>query len=321
MPDEELFHAAERRQLDEPAVLAVQARRMLASQKSNALAENFAAQWLEFRNLDFIHRDPERFPQFNIELRDAMCKETELFVEHVLHEDRSILDFLDAKYTFINELLAKLYGIPGVAGDGFRRVDLTGTPRVGILTQASVLTVTSYSTRTSPVLRGKWILENILNDPPPPPPANVPELRDSSTEPGLSLRGQLEQHRSNPACAGCHSRMDPLGFALENFDAIGRWRSRDESLPIDSTGMLPDGSSFSSAAELAAILAGRPNAFAQCLTEKLLTFALGRELDAEDRAAAAHISQSAAKTNYRFSDLILGIVDSQTFRAAAEAHE
>jgi hypothetical protein len=294
---------------------------MLASQKSNALAENFAAQWLEFRNLDFIHRDPARFQQFNIDLRDAMRTETELFVEHVLHEDRSILDFLDAKYTFINELLAKLYSIPDVSGEDFRRVSLAGTPRVGILTQASVLTVTSYSTRTSPVLRGKWILENILNDPPPPPPANVPALRDSSTESGLTLRAQLEQHRSNPACAGCHSRMDPLGFALENFDAVGRWRSRDESVSIDSTGTLPDGLSFSGPTELAAILAGHPEAFAQCLTEKLLTFALGRELDAEDRAAAARISQSAAKTNYRFSDLILGIVDSPTFQAATEAHE
>jgi hypothetical protein len=321
MPDEELFDAADRRQLDEPAALATQARRMLASQKSNALAENFAAQWLEFRNLDFIHRDPARFQQFNIDLRDAMRTETELFVEHVLHEDRSILDFLDAKYTFINELLAKLYSIPDVSGEDFRRVSLAGTPRVGILTQASVLTVTSYSTRTSPVLRGKWILENILNDPPPPPPANVPALRDSSTESGLTLRAQLEQHRSNPACAGCHSRMDPLGFALENFDAVGRWRSRDESVSIDSTGTLPDGLSFSGPTELAAILAGHPEAFAQCLTEKLLTFALGRELDAEDRAAAARISQSAAKTNYRFSDLILGIVDSPTFQAATEAHE
>ncbi|MGA2740503.1 MAG: DUF1592 domain-containing protein [Bryobacteraceae bacterium] len=321
MPDNELFSAADRGQLGDPQMLTAQARRMLADPKSNALAENFAAQWLEFRNLDFIHRDPERFPQFTADLRDAMRHETEMFVEFVLHQDRSILDFLDAKYTFVNERLAKLYGIPGVMGDSFRQVDLAGTERMGILTQASVLTVTSYATRTSPVLRGEWILENILNDPPPPPPANVPALRDSSAEPGLTLRRQLEEHRSNPACAGCHLRMDALGFGLENFDAIGRWRARDESLPIDSTGTLPDGSSFSGPAELAAILAKHPNAFAQCLTEKLLTFALGRELDSADRAAAAGIAQSAAKTNYRFSDLILGIVNSAVFRANAEAHE
>jgi hypothetical protein len=321
MPDDELFHAAERRELADPAALQAQARRMLADPKSNALAENFAAQWLEFRNLDFIHRDPARFPQFTADLRDAMRMETELFFEHVLHEDRGILDFLNAKYTFVNELLAKLYGIPGVAGDRFRQVDLDGTARVGVLTQASVLTVTSYSTRTSPVLRGKWILENILNDPPPPPPANVAALRDPSSEPALTLRQQLEQHRANPACAGCHLRMDALGFGLENFDAIGRWRARDEPLPIDSTGTLPDGSSFSSPVELAAILAKHPNAFAQCLTEKLLTFALGRELNSQDRVAAAGIGQSAAKTNYRLSDLILGIVASPAFRADAEAHE
>jgi hypothetical protein len=321
MPDDQLFRAAERHQLADPPLLEAQARRMLADPKSNALAENFAAQWLEFRNLDFIHRDPARFPQFTADLRDAMRQETELFVERVLHEDRSILDFLDAKYTFVNELLARLYGIRGVVGDQFRRVDLAGTPRVGILTQASVLTVTAYSTRTSPVLRGKWILENILNDPPPPPPANVAALRDPSTEPAMTLRRQLEQHRSNPACAGCHSRMDTLGFGLENFDAIGRWRSRDEALPVDAAGSLPDGSSFSSPVELAAILAKRPDAFARCLTEKLLTFALGRELDSPDRAAAARISQSAARTNYLFSDLIMAIVDSQVFRAAGEVHE
>jgi Protein of unknown function (DUF1588)/Protein of unknown function (DUF1585) len=221
----------------------------------------------------------------------------------------------------VNEQLAKLYGIPGVVGDRFRQVDLAGTPRTGVLTQASVLTVTAYATRTSPVLRGKWILENILNDPPPPPPANVAALRDPSSEPTLTLRQQLEQHRASPACAGCHARMDTLGFGLENFDAIGRWRSRDETFPVDSTGTLPDGSSFSTPPELARILAKRPGAFAQCLTEKLLTFALGRGPDSQERAAAAEISQAAAKTNYRFSDLILGVVTSHAFQPATEAHE
>jgi len=318
LPDQQLFQAAQRRHLSDPTILSAQAKRMLADPKSKALAENFAAQWLEFRNLDFIHRDPQRFPQFDAGLRDAMRTETQLFVQHVFQEDRSVLDFLTAKYTFVNELLARHYGIPGVVGDRFRQVDLSATPRVGILTQASVLTVTSYSTRTSPVLRGKWILENILNDPPPPPPANVPALRDPATEPALTLRRQLEQHRANPACAGCHVRMDPLGFGLENFDAVGRWRSHDEALPVDSTGTLPDGSSFSGPEQLASILASHPDAFAQCLTEKLLIFALGRELNSEDRAAAAQIVQAAAKTNYRFSDLILGIVSSRAFRAVGD---
>ncbi len=321
MPDDELFRLAEQQKLSQASVIAEQTRRMLADPKSNALAENFAAQWLEFRNLDFLHRDPARFPQFTPDLRDAMREETELFVEHVIHEDRSILDFLDAKYTFMNELLARLYGIPGVAGNAFRRVDLTGTPRTGILTQASVLTVTSYSTRTSPVLRGKWILENLLNDPPPPPPANVPALRNPTADPDSSLRRQLEQHRANPACAGCHARMDTLGFGLENFDAIGRWRTSEESLPIDATGRLPNGEAFSTPSELALILAKRPDAFAQCLAEKLLTFALGRGLDSADLTAVAEIVQSAAKNQYRLSDLILGIVASPAFQKLENGHE
>ncbi len=321
LPDDELFRTAERGQLSDSNVLNAQARRMLKDVKSDALAENFAAQWLEFRNLDFVHRDPARFPQFTPDLRDAMRTETELFVEYVLHQDRSILDFLEANYTFVNELLATLYNIPGVVGDHFRQVDLAGTPRVGVLTQASVLTVTSYATRTSPVLRGKWILENILNAPPPPPPANVAALRDPSSEPALTLRQQLEEHRANPACAGCHARMDTLGFGLENFDAIGRWRSHDEALPVDAAGTLPDGSTFSTPAELAAILAKRPQAFAECLTEKLMTFALGRGLDAEDRETATQIAQSAAKNDYRFSDLILGVINSHCFRADGNEHE
>lgn len=324
MPDPELFRAAGRGELDDPAALEAQARRMIADPKSFALAENFAAQWLEFRNLDAIRRDPSRFPQFTSDLRDAMRTETELFVDYVLKHDRGILDFLTAKYSFVNESLARLYAIPNLSGDRFREVDLAGTPRVGILTQASVLTVTAYPTRTSPVLRGKWILENILNEPPPPPPANVAALRDPSAESSLTLRQQLEEHRSNPACAGCHARMDPLGFGLENFDAIGRWRARDEALPLvplDTTGTLPDGSSFSGPAELAAILARHPDAFARCLTEKLLTFALGRGLDSDDRALAARIGQSAAPNGYRFSDLILGIVKSGTFRTVKESHE
>jgi hypothetical protein len=321
MPDAGLFRAAEQGQLSDPAVLEAQARRMLADPKSSALAGNFAAQWLEFRNLDFIHRDPARFPEFTPELRDAMRRETELFFENVIREDRSVIDLLNAKYTFVNEILAKLYGIAGVTGDRFRKVDLAGAKRAGILTQASILTVTSYPTRTSPVLRGKWILENILNDPPAPPPANVAALRDSSAEPALTLRQQLEQHRASAACSGCHSRMDTLGFGLENFDAIGRWRVDDEALPVNSSGTLPDGSSFSGAMELEATLAGRPGDFAGCLTEKLLTFALGRGLGPADHTVAKEITESGRKTGYRFSDLVLGIVSSQTFRTPGNAHE
>jgi len=316
MPDAALSAVAGRGQFGDAATLSAQARRMLADAKSNALAENFAARWLEFENLQSAHRDHARFPQYTGDLRDSMRTETELFVEHVIREDRSILDFLNAKYTFVNELLAKLYGIPDVTGEQFRQVDLTATPRSGILTQASVLTVTSYATRTSPVLRGKWILQNILNDAPPPPPANVPALSDPAPGSALTLRRQLEEHRSNAACAGCHSRMDTLGFGLENFDAIGEWRASEESLPVDSTGTLPDGSSFSGATELAGILARHPDAFARALTGRLMNFA-----GIEDRATAAAISQAAAKNNYRFSDLILGIVNSPAFRAAGGPHQ
>jgi Protein of unknown function (DUF1592)/Protein of unknown function (DUF1588)/Protein of unknown function (DUF1585)/Protein of unknown function (DUF1587)/Protein of unknown function (DUF1595) len=321
LPDDELLRAAQQGQLNNPALLAAQARRMLADPRSRALSENFAARWLEFGNLAFVHRDPARFPEFTVELRDSMRQETELFVANVIHEDRSILDFLNAKYTFVNEPLAKLYGIPGVEGARFRKVSLEGVPREGILTQASVLTVTSYATRTSPVLRGKWILENILNDPPPPPPANVPALRDVSSEPDSTLRQQLEQHRSNTACSGCHASMDTLGLGLENLDAIGRWRTHEGTLPVDPAGKLPDGSSFSNPAELAAILASRPEGFARCIVEKLLTYALGRNLDLQDRDAARQIAQNAAPRNYRFADLILGVVNSPVFRDAKDSHE
>ena len=313
MPDDELYRAAQRRQLSDPAVLAAQARRMLADPKSSALAENFAAQWLEFRNLDFIHRDPERFPQFTNDLRDAMRQETELFVVHVLHDDRSILDFLGAKYTFANEMLAKLYGVPGVAGDGFREVDLSGTARVGILTQASVLTVTSYATRTSPVLRGKWILENILNEPPPPPPANVPALRDSSTEPGMTLRQQLEQHRANPACAGCHARMDALGFGLENFDAIGRWQERQAGKLIDASGTLPGGASFDGPVALKRLLLARKTEFARSMVSQLLTYALGRGLIYQDDCVIADALKALERDAYRFSAMVVTVVTSYPF--------
>ncbi len=250
MPDEELFRLAAARKLHKPEVLAAQVRRMLLDAKSSALVDNFAGQWLELRNLDSFRPDPDRFPDFDEDLRNAMRQETRLFFEAVIHEDRSILDFIDGKYTFLNERLAKYYGIPGVEGREFRRVALSGDERSGVLTQASVLMVSSYPTRTSPVLRGKWILENFLNDPPPPPPPGVANLNEAAIGTTASLRQQLEQHRANPSCAVCHTRMDPLGLGLENYDAVGRWRTKDGKFPIDSAGTLPGGRTFRSPAEL-----------------------------------------------------------------------
>jgi uncharacterized protein DUF1592/uncharacterized protein DUF1588/uncharacterized protein DUF1587/uncharacterized protein DUF1585/uncharacterized protein DUF1595/cytochrome c len=313
MPDEELFRLAGERKLHKSEVLAAQVKRMMMDSKSSALVDNFAGQWLELRNLDSFKPDPERFPDFDEDLRNAMRQETRLFFEAVIHEDRSILDFIDGKYTFLNERLAKYYGIPGVTGKEFRRVGLSGGERSGVLTQASVLMVSSYPTRTSPVLRGKWILENFLNDAPPPPPPGVPNLNEAAIGTAASQRKQLEQHRTNPACAVCHARMDPLGLGLENYDAVGRWRTKDGKFDIDSTGTLPGGRTFRSPAELKEILVSDRDAFAHCLTEKMLTYALGRGLERYDRPAVNLICQRLAASDYRFSRLVLGIVQSLPF--------
>ena len=313
MPDDELFRLAGQRHLHKADVLTAQVRRMLESPKSSALVDNFAGQWLELRNLDSVKPDPDRFPEFDEDLRRAMRQETRRFFEAVIHEDRSILDFIDGKYTFLNERLAKFYGIPGVTGPEFRRVELNGDERSGVLTQASVLTVSSYPTRTSPVLRGKWILENFLNDPPPPPPPGVPNLNEAAIGTKASLREQLEQHRANPACAVCHTRMDPLGFGLENYDAVGRWRTMDGKFAIDAAGTLPGGRTFRSPAELKEILISDRDAFARCLTEKMLTYALGRGLERYDQPAVSLICRRLASGDYRFSRLILGIVQSLPF--------
>jgi hypothetical protein len=313
MPDAELFRLAKDAKLHDPQVLAAQVTRMLKDRKSDALVENFGGQWLQTRNLDSIKPDPDKFGAFTPELRAAMKKETQLFFSYILHEDRSILEFLTAKYTFINEPLAKLYGIPNVTGDQFRKVDLTGTPRVGVLTQASVLTVSSYPTRTSPVIRGKWILENVLNTPPPPPPANVPSLKEAEGGSAMSVRQSLEQHRADPVCAGCHARMDPLGFGLENFDAIGRYRAEDGKFPIDSSGVLPSGKKFSNAEELIHILQDDKDAFARCLTEKMLTFAIGRGLERYDRPVVNSIAHKLADNQYKFSTLVMEVVNSAPF--------
>jgi hypothetical protein len=244
-----------------------------------------------------------------------MLRETELFFDHIVREDRSIVEFLDANYSFVNERLARHYGIEGVKGQEFQKVKLPGDRRGGILTQASILTITSNPTRTSPVKRGKWILENILGTPAPPPPAGVEELKEGKqAELTGSLRQRMEQHRANTACATCHQRMDPLGFGFENFDAIGAWRTRDGTHVIDPSGVLPGGQAFKGPAELRAILMGRQEAFARCLTEKLLTFALGRGMERSDRCYTEEIARHVAGTGYRFSSLVLEIVKSEPFQ-------
>jgi Protein of unknown function (DUF1592)/Protein of unknown function (DUF1588)/Protein of unknown function (DUF1585)/Protein of unknown function (DUF1587)/Protein of unknown function (DUF1595) len=312
MPDEELLKQAKDGTLRKN--LEAQVKRMMKDPRAHALVENFAGQWLQLRNLKNASPDPARYPAFDESLRAAMQKETELFFQAILKEDRSVLDFLDADFTFVNERLARHYGIPGVKGEAFQRVKLTGGRRGGVLTQASVLTVTSNPTRTSPVKRGKWILENILGTPPPPPPANVPELsEDKKIVEAASLRKRMEQHRANPNCATCHERMDPLGFGFENFDAVGAWRDRDGNFPIDPSGVLPGGQSFKGPAELKAILTSRRDEFSRCLIEKMLTYAVGRGMEAFDKCTIDKIAESLARNNYRFSALVIEIVKSDPF--------
>jgi hypothetical protein len=322
MPDDELLKTAVAGRLHQPEVLQAQVARMMADAKSRAFVRNFGGQWLQTRNLDVLKPDATKFPEFGPGLREDMRTETEMYFEAVVKEDRSVLDFIDGGFTFLNERLANHYGIEGVEGPEFRRVELNGKERSGVLTQASVLTVSSYPTRTSPVIRGKWILENLLNTPPPPPPPDVPALDEKALGQSASMRQQLEQHRANALCAGCHARMDPLGFGLENYDAIGRWRTRDGNFAVDASGLLPNGKSFAGAAELKAILKADPGPFVQALTEKMLTYALGRGLEAYDRGTVQQISQSTAQHGYRFSTLLQGVVASIPFqqrRAAVES--
>jgi hypothetical protein len=315
MPDDELYRLAREKKLREPGVLEAQVKRMLTSPKSRALVDNFAGQWLQLRNLKGFTPDPAQFPGFDEPLRSAMLRETELFFEHVVREDRSVLDFLDANYTFVNERLARHYGIPGVKGDQFRRVDLAGTPRGGILTHASILTVTSNPTRTSPVKRGKWILDNVLGTPPPPPPPGVEELKeDREVVLSGTLRQRMEQHRADPSCASCHQRMDPLGFGFENFDAVGAWREKEGKHAIDPSGVLPGGQSFKGPAELRAVLRKKEDAFARCLADKMLTYALGRGTERSDRCFIDEIGRNLARHGYKFSDLVLEVVKSDPFQ-------
>ncbi len=315
IPDDELLDAAIAGRLREPAVLERQVRRMLADDRSRALVTNFAAQWLHLRSLDAITPDMRLFPDFDDNLRQAFRQETERFVESVLREDRSVLDLLRSDYTYLNERLAKHYGIARIYGSRFRRVTLGAeSGRGGLLRQGSVLTVTSYATRTSPVLRGKWVLDNILGVPPPPPPPDVPALEDNTVDGSLSVRARIAEHRRNKACARCHDSIDPVGLSLEKFDAVGRRRRLEDGVPIDAAGGLPDGSRFDDVGGLEAALLRRPELFVGTFTEKLLTYAAGRGVETFDAPAVRAIVRDARATEYRMSSIVLGVVRSQPFQ-------
>ena len=318
IPDDELLAVAEQKKLHEPVVLERQVRRMLADSRSQALVNNFAAQWLHLRNLDSITPDMRLFPDFDDNLRQAFRQETELFFESVLREDRSVLDLLRSNYTFVNERLAKHYGIPHVYGSRFRRITLDeDSERGGLLRQGSILTVTSYATRTSPVVRGKWVLDNLIGVPPPPPLPDVPALKDNTVDGNLTVRKRLAEHRSNAVCAGCHNLMDPMGLSLEKFDAVGRRRGAESGVAIDASGGFPDGSRFVDVQGLEAALLRRPELFAGTVAEKLLTYASGRGLEYYDAPAIRTIVRDAHAKNYRLSSIILGVVQSQPFQMRA----
>jgi hypothetical protein len=323
IPDDELLTAAIAGKLKDSAELDRQVKRMLADPRSESLVTDFSAQWLFLRNLRAVTPDPQSFPDFDDNLRQSMRRETELFVDSIVREDRSILDFLNADYTFVDERLARHYGIPNVYGSRFRRVKIEDDSRRGLLGQGSILAVTSYTTRTSPVQRGKWILTNILGTPPPPPPPNVPALKENS-EGGkpMSVRERLEAHRASPACSSCHAIMDPLGFALENFDAVGKWRAKGEdSARIDASGALLDGTKIDGPSSLRDALLSRSDQFASTLAEKLLTYALGRGLDYNDAPAVRKIAAQAGSNNYKFSSLVLGIVQSTPFQMKVKTQQ
>ncbi|QDV25586.1 DUF1592 domain-containing protein [Aureliella helgolandensis] len=315
LPDAELLNLAENDRLHQDTVLREQVQRMLASPKSQSLVDNFAAQWLYLRNLDSISPDLRLFPDFDDNLRESFRQETELLFQDVLNNDRSVLELVGSQHTFLNERLATHYGITGVTGSQFRRVEVApDSHRGGILRHGSVLMVTSYATRTSPTIRGNWVLENIFGTPAPPPPPNIPNLQENNTLAASSVRERLAMHRANPACASCHDLIDPVGFALENFDAVGRWREFEGTLHVDSTGSLPDGTVVSSMEELEAGILERPEIFARTLTEKLMTFALGRALDHHDGPAVRRIVKASQAENFTLSSIITGIALSDPFR-------
>jgi hypothetical protein len=316
IPDDELLDVAAAGRLKDPKVLEQQVRRMLVDPRSESLVTNFAAQWLYLRDIAAKQPDEILFADFDETLRTAMQRETELFIGSVFKENRSVLDLLTANYTFLNERLARHYGVPNIKGSYFRRVTFPdGSVRGGLLGQGSVLTITSYSTRTSPVLRGKWVLENLLSAAPPPPPPDVPSLR-TETAPGkpLTLRDAMVQHRAAPACAGCHARMDPIGFAMENFDAVGRWRERDGQQPIDATGVFPEGTKFEGIPGLKQELLRHPEQFVGTVTERLLMYAIGRNLQYYDAPTVRTVMRDAAPANHTLASLLIGIVKSRPFQ-------
>jgi len=317
IPDDQLITVASQGKLRDPAVLEQQVKRMLADDRSEALVKNFAGQWLLLRNLPNVQPDPNEFPNFDDNLRQAFRRETEMFFESVMREDRSVLDLLNADYTFVNERLAKHYGIPGIYGSQFRRVKLTGEvgeERRGLLGQGSILTVTSEANRTSPVKRGKFILENIFGTPPPSPPPNVPPLKENDGAQAMSVRARMELHRKNPPCAGCHAVMDPLGFSLENFDGIGEWRTKEPGGAVDPSGQLADGTKVDGPVALRNAIMRHPEQFVRTLTEKLMTYGLGRGLEYYDMPTVRGIARDASRNDYRFSSIVLGIVKSTPFQ-------
>ena len=315
IPDEELLDRAAAGELHDPEVLENQVRRMLADPRSRNLVDNFSGQWLNVRKANTWQPDPDGFPFFEENLRQAMLEETELFIDSQLREDRGVVEMLSADYSFVNERLAKHYGIPGIYGERFRRVTFDNGRRGGLLGQGSILMVTSYPDRTTPVMRGLWLLDNMLGMPPPPPPANVPDL-EGSTEDGrtLSIREQMARHAENPSCAICHVRMDPLGFALENFDAVGRYRTEADGIPIDASTVFTDGTTIDGIEGVRRFLLAHREDFVKSLTGRLLTFALGRRVEYSDHPAIRKILRDAADTDYRWSSIILGIVNSTPFQ-------
>jgi hypothetical protein len=318
MPDGQLFELANEGKLHRPEVLRAQVVRMIRDPKCKALADNFAGQWLQLRKLAIVQPDPQRFPGVDDSLKADMATETKMFFNAVLQDDLPITNFIDSNFTFVNERLAKHYGIPGVGGSDFQRIDVQ-EPRGGVLSQASVLLVTSNPTRTSPTKRGKWVLEQILGTPPPPPPPGVGVITDEQHRiTASSLRQLMEEHRKNPMCAACHAKMDPIGFGLENFDAVGRWRTKDGGFDLDTTGKLPDGRTFKGPGDLKKILLADKSQFARALSEKLLTYALGRGIESSDKCAIDAIVKRSAATGYRFDELIEAVVESDAFLEKGE---
>ncbi len=319
VPDDQLYDLAVQGRLKDPVVLEQQVRRMMSDPKAQAIVENFAAQWLQLRNLRGIVPDPDVFPDFDDNLRQSFARETELFFGSIMREDRPVSDLLTANYTYLNQRLATHYGVPGIYGDQFRRVPVTDDARRGLLGQGSILTLTSVATRTSPVQRGKWILINVLGTPPPPPPPNVPALKEDATAKAQTMRDRMTAHRANPFCATCHKVMDPIGFSMENYDAVGRWRTTDGEAPIDANDTIFDGTKIDGTVGLRNFLLSRKDVFIQTFTEKMMTYALGRAVDYRDMPSVRRILSGSAAKDYRFSSILMGIVASPQFQMRVKA--